>query len=63
MMAECQSTLGIGAGATGNLYDPVTDNITKVFTVKDVKTYNERFEEIVEKKCGAYNRYYRNCKS
>jgi oxygen-independent coproporphyrinogen-3 oxidase len=54
MMAECQSTLGIGAGATGNLYDPVTDNITKVFTVKDVKTYNERFEEIVEKKLSEY---------
>ncbi|WP_373483563.1 coproporphyrinogen dehydrogenase HemZ [Acetobacterium sp.] len=54
MMAECQSTIGIGAGATGNLYDPVTDNILKVFTVKDVKTYNGRFEEIVEKKCCAY---------
>lgn len=63
MMAECQSTIGIGAGATGNLYDPKTDNISKVFTVKDVKTYNERFEEIVEKKCCAYNRYYRNSKS
>ncbi|WP_303870590.1 coproporphyrinogen dehydrogenase HemZ [Acetobacterium wieringae] len=57
MMAECQSTLGIGAGATGNLYDPVTDNITKVFTVKDVKTYNERFEEIVEKKLSEYKNY------
>ncbi|MDD3307004.1 MAG: coproporphyrinogen dehydrogenase HemZ [Acetobacterium sp.] len=54
MMAECQSTLGIGAGATGNLYDPITNNITKVFTVKDVKTYNERFEEIVEKKVATY---------
>ncbi|MEL7660143.1 coproporphyrinogen dehydrogenase HemZ [Acetobacterium wieringae] len=57
MMAECQSTLGIGAGATGNLYDPVTDNISKVFTVKDVKTYNERFEEIVEKKLSGYKNY------
>lgn len=58
MMAECQSTIGIGAGATGNLYDPVTNNITKVFTVKDVKTYNERFEEIVEKKVKAYRFFY-----
>ena len=57
MMAECQSTIGIGAGATGNLYDPVTDNIRKVFTVKDVRTYNERFEEIVEKKLVTYNVY------
>ncbi len=54
MMAECQSTIGIGAGATGNLYDPETDNISKVFTVKDVKTYIERFEEIVSKKTKAY---------
>ena len=59
MMAECQSTIGIGAGATGNLYDPVTNNIIKVFTVKDVKTYNDRFEEIVEKKCCSYHQYFR----
>lgn len=58
MMAECQSTIGIGAGATGNLYDPVTNNITKVFTVKDVKTYNERFEKIIEKKTQAYCFFY-----
>ena len=58
MMAECQSTIGIGAGATGNLYDPVTNNIIKVFTVKDVKTYNERFREIVEKKIKAYTDYF-----
>lgn len=58
MMAECQSTLGIGAGATGNLYDPVTDNIAKVFTVKDVKTYNERFDEIVEKKLSEYRNHW-----
>lgn len=57
MMAECQSTIGIGAGATGNLYDPETDCISKVFTVKDVKTYNERFEEIVEKKLAMYIKY------
>ncbi|PKM59585.1 MAG: coproporphyrinogen dehydrogenase HemZ [Firmicutes bacterium HGW-Firmicutes-4] len=63
MMAECQSTVGIGAGATGNLYDPVTNNITKVFTVKDVKTYNERFEEIVEKKCCTYYKYFCYSKS
>lgn len=62
MMAECQSTIGIGAGATGNLYDPVTNKITKVFTVKDIKTYNERFEEIVEKKCNAYRQYYQGGK-
>lgn len=54
MMSECQSTIGIGAGATGNLYNPAIDSIQKVFTVKDVKTYNERFDEIIEKKLQAY---------
>lgn len=58
MMAECQSTIGIGAGATGNLYDLATDNIQKLFTVKDVKTYNERFDEIIEKKMTAYQAFY-----
>lgn len=57
MMAECQTTIGIGAGATGNLYDLETDNIQKVFTVKDVKTYNERFDEIVMKKMTVYQTF------
>lgn len=54
MMAECQTTIGIGAGSTGNIYDPANDCIQKVFTVKDVKTYNERFDELLEKKMTAY---------
>ncbi|MBI4856915.1 MAG: coproporphyrinogen dehydrogenase HemZ [Acetobacterium woodii] len=58
MMAECQTTIGIGAGATGNLYDLETDKIQKVFTVKDVKTYNERFEDIVERKMQALDNFY-----
>ena len=60
MMSESQTTIGIGAGATGNLYDLETDNIQKVFTVKDVKTYNERFEEIVEKKIQALDFFLNN---
>ncbi|AFA48950.1 coproporphyrinogen dehydrogenase HemZ [Acetobacterium woodii] len=58
MMSECQATIGIGAGATGNLYYEETDEVQKVFTVKDVKTYNERFEEIVTKKIKAYQIYF-----
>ncbi len=58
MMSECQATIGIGAGATGNLYYEETDEVQKVFTVKDVKTYNERFEEIVAKKIKAYQVYF-----
>lgn len=50
MMAEMQSVIGIGAGSTGKLYDPIKDCIQRVFTVKDIKTYNERIDSIIEKK-------------
>ena len=55
MMAEKQSIIGIGAGSTGKLYDPVNDNIQRVITVKDIKTYNERFDQLIEKKINAYH--------
>ncbi|WKY43005.1 coproporphyrinogen dehydrogenase HemZ [Eubacteriaceae bacterium ES2] len=51
MMSEKQTIIGIGAGATGNIYFEKSDEIKKIFTVKDIKTYNDRFEKIVEKKC------------
>jgi oxygen-independent coproporphyrinogen-3 oxidase len=51
MMSERQTIIGIGAGATGNIYFEENDEIKKIFTVKDIKTYNERFKEILEKKC------------
>ncbi|HEY5537333.1 MAG TPA: coproporphyrinogen dehydrogenase HemZ, partial [Acetobacterium sp.] len=54
MMAEKQSIIGIGAGSTGKLYDPMKDSIQRVITVKDIKTYNERFDQIIEKKVKAY---------
>ena len=55
MMAEKQSIIGIGAGSTGKLYDSVNDNIQRVITVKDIKTYNERFDQLIEKKINAYH--------
>jgi len=54
MMAEKQSIIGIGAGSTGKLYDLMKDSIQRVITVKDIKTYNERFDQIIEKKVEAY---------
>ncbi|WKY46380.1 coproporphyrinogen dehydrogenase HemZ [Eubacteriaceae bacterium ES3] len=50
MMSETQTVIGIGAGATGNIYDEERDEIKKIFTVKDVKTYNDRFYDILDKK-------------
>lgn len=58
MMSEVQSIIGIGAGATGNLYLREKNLIKKIFTVKDVKTYNERFDELLEKKLIALDHFF-----
>lgn len=58
MMAEKQSIIGIGAGSSGKLYVPQTDRFDRVFTVKDVKTYNERTQEIIEKKMTQYKVFF-----
>ena len=58
MMAEKQSIIGIGAGSSGKLYVPEIDRFDRIFTVKDVKTYNERTEEIVEKKMAQYEAFF-----
>ncbi|MDD2414898.1 MAG: coproporphyrinogen dehydrogenase HemZ [Eubacteriaceae bacterium] len=54
MMAEKESIIGIGAGSSGKVYDVDDDRFEKVFTVKDVKTYNDRTETIVARKLDAY---------
>ncbi len=58
MMAEKQSIIGIGAGSSGKLYDPDTDRFDKIFTVKDVRTYNERTEDIVRRKLDGYRQFF-----
>ncbi|WP_195269192.1 coproporphyrinogen dehydrogenase HemZ [Eubacterium sp. 1001713B170207_170306_E7] len=58
MMAEKQSIIGIGAGSSGKLYIPEIDRFDRIFTVKDVKTYNERTEEIVGKKMAQYEAFF-----
>ncbi len=58
MMSELQSIIGIGAGATGNLYLREKDLIKKIFTVKDVKSYNDRFDEILDKKIKAFDSFF-----
>ncbi|MEG0074508.1 MAG: coproporphyrinogen dehydrogenase HemZ [Eubacterium sp.] len=58
MMAEKQSIIGIGAGSSGKLYQPEIDQFDRIFTVKDIKTYNERTEEIVQKKMRQYQHFF-----
>lgn len=57
MMGEKQTILGIGAGSSGKLYHPDTDLFSRVYTVKDLRTYNNRTDEILEKKFKAYKDY------
>jgi len=59
MMAEKQSIIGIGAGSSGKLYHPERDQYDRVFTAKDVKTYNEHYDEILAKKNESYRLYFK----
>lgn len=59
MMAEKQTIIGIGAGATGKIYHPASDRFDKVYTVKDLRTYNQRAAEIIDKKLSAYSQYFK----
>lgn len=58
MMGEKQTIIGIGAGSSGKLYDPETDCFSRVYTVKDLRTYILRFEEIMEKKEETYKSFF-----
>lgn len=58
MMAEEQTILGLGAGSSGKLYNKQIDQFNKVFTVKDIQTYNNRIEEIITKKLDQYKIYF-----
>lgn len=58
MMAEEQSILGLGAGSSGKLYERELDRFSHVFTVKDIRTYNNRYKEIVDKKIKDYKNFF-----
>ncbi|WP_207635231.1 coproporphyrinogen dehydrogenase HemZ [Pseudoramibacter alactolyticus] len=50
MMAEKQTIIGIGAGSSGKVYHAQTDRFNKVFTVKDIRTYNQRGQQVIDQK-------------
>ncbi len=58
MMAEEQTILGIGAGSSGKLYNQNTDRFSHVFTVKDIRTYNQRAPEIIQRKIKDYKSFF-----
>lgn len=54
IMEEKQTIIGLGAGAIGKIYFPEDDRLERVPNVSNYKVYNERFDEMLDRK----NKYY-----
>lgn len=54
IMEEKQTIIGLGAGAIGKVYFPEDDRLERIPNVSNYKVYNERFEEMLERK----NKYF-----
>ena len=54
IMEEKQTIIALGAGGIGKVYYPDEDRLERVANVSNYKVYNERFDEILERK----NNYY-----
>lgn len=50
IMEDKQSIFGLGAGAVGKVYYPAEDRIERIANISNYKIYNERFDEILERK-------------
>ena len=54
IMEEKQTIIGLGCGAIGKVYYPSEDRLERIPNVSNYEVYNERFEEMLDRK----NRYY-----
>ena len=54
IMEEKQTIIALGAGGIGKIYFPEEDRLERVANVSNYKVYNERFDEMLERK----NKYY-----
>ncbi len=50
IMEEKQSIIALGAGAIGKVYYPEENRLERVANVSNPEVYNERFEEMLERK-------------
>lgn len=50
IMEEKQTIIALGAGATSKIYSQKTDKVKRVANLKDLKSYIDRVEEMVERK-------------
>ena len=54
IMEEKQTIIGLGAGAIGKIYYPDEDRLERIPNVSTYMVYNERFDEMLDRK----NKYY-----
>lgn len=54
IMEEKQTIIALGAGGIGKIYYPDEDRLERVANVSNYRVYNERFDEMLERK----NKYY-----
>ncbi len=55
IMEEKQTIIALGAGGIGKVYYPAEDRLERIANIANYKIYNERFDEILERK----NNYWR----
>ena len=54
IMEERQSVIAMGAGGATKLYNPMKNEISRVFNVKSVDDYLARIDEMIERKRAAF---------
>ena len=53
IMEEKESIIGLGMGSTTKLYSPEDESLKRIFNFKDLKSYLERIDDLVDKKIKA----------
>ena len=54
IMEEKQTIIALGAGGIGKVYYPDEDRLERIANVSNYRIYNERFDEMLERKKGYY---------
>lgn len=50
IMEEKESIIGLGMGSTSKIYNPEDESLKRIFNFKDIKSYLERTEDLIDRK-------------
>lgn len=50
IMEERETIIGVGAGSTTKIYNPREDSLKRIFNFKDLKSYIDRIDEVIDRK-------------